>query len=170
MAAFDSKFITPPSTSSGQSPTIIVRDDVLGARAEGEIRSERPNSSPTGRSLGSEAVATLQPGTPSAQAPPSSKAVRVLDPEEIELLMTKGKQLLAAGDVVAARIAFQRAAEAGDGNAAVALGRTYDPTELAKRGVVGMSADVAKARSWYQKAEKFGSPEARGRLDVLAGR
>ena len=170
MAVFDSKFITPPSTSSGQedSPTTIVRDDVLGARAEGEIRSERPNSSPTARSLGSETVATLQPGTPSAQAP--SKAVRVLDPEEIELLMTKGKQLLAAGDVVAARIAFQQAGEAGDGNAAVALGGTYDPTELAKRGVVGMSADVGKARSWYQKAEKFGSPAARGRLDVLAGR
>ena len=172
MAAFDSKFITPPSTSSGQedSPTTIVRDDVLGARAEGEIRSERPNSSPTTRSLGSETVAMLQPGTPSAQASPSSKAVRVLDPAEIELLMKKGEQLLAAGDVVAARVAFQRAAEAGDGNAAVALGGTYDPTELAKRGVVGMSADVAKARSWYQKAEKFGSPAARGRLDVLAGR
>jgi TPR repeat protein len=100
----------------------------------------------------------------------SSTAVRVLDPEEIELLMKKGEQFLAAGDVVTARIAFQRAAEAGDGNATVALGATYDPTELAKLAVVGISADVAKARSWYQKAEKLGSSEARGRLDVLAGR
>jgi hypothetical protein len=173
IAAFDSRFITPPSTSSGQkdSPTIIVRDDVLRARAEGELRSERPNSSPTTRSFGSETVATLQPGTPSVQAPPSSsKALRALDPEKIELLMKKGEQLLAAGDVVAARIAFQRAAEAGDGRAAVALGATYDPTELTKRGVTGMGADISKARSWYQKAEKFGSPEARGRLDALADR
>jgi hypothetical protein len=172
MAAFDSKFISPPSTSSVQedSSTIIVRDDVLGARAEGEIPSERPKSSPTARSFGSETVAMLQPGTPSAQAPPSGKAIRVLDPEEIELLVKKGEQFLAAGDVVAARIAFQRAAEAGDGNAAVVLGATYDPTELAKLGVVGISADVAKARSWYEKAEKFGSPEASRRLDLLASR
>jgi hypothetical protein len=174
MAAFDSKFISPPSTSSVQedSPMIIVRDDVLKARAEGEIpsESERPKSSPTASSFGSETVAMLQPGTPSAQAPPSGKAIRVLDPEEIELLMKKGEQFLAAGDVVAARIALQRAAQAGDGNAAVVLGATYDPTELAKLGVVGISADVAKARSWYEKAEKFGSPEARRRLDLLAGR
>jgi hypothetical protein len=118
IAAFDSRFITPPSTSSGRedSPTIIVRDDVLRARAEGVMRSERPNSSPTTRSFGSETVATLQPGTPSVKAPPpSSKPVRALDPEGIELLMKKWEQLLAAGDVVAARIAFQRAAEAGDG-------------------------------------------------------
>jgi TPR repeat protein len=99
-----------------------------------------------------------------------STAVRVLDPEEIELLMKKGEQFIAAGDVVTARIAFQRAAEAGDANAAIALGATYDPTVLPKLGVVGISADVAKARSWYQKAEKLGSPEGRGRLDVLADR
>ena len=172
MAAFDSRFIMPSSTSSGQegSRTIIVPDDVLRARAEDEMRSERPHSSPTTRSFGSETVAMLQPDPPSAQAAPPSKAVHVLDPEEIALLMKKGEQLLAVGDLVAARIAFQRAAETGDGTAAVALGATYDPTELRKRGVVGMGADVSQARSWYQKAEKFGSPEARGRLDALAGR
>ena len=59
-----------------------------------------------------------------------------------------------------ARIVFLRAAEAGDPNAAVALGATYDPTVLARLGVVGMAADVEKARSWYQKAESLGSPEA----------
>jgi TPR repeat protein len=94
----------------------------------------------------------------------------VLDAEEIEHLIKKGEQFLVAGDVVAARIAFQRAAEAGDGNAAIALGTTYDPTELAKLGVVGMRGDVAKARSWYQKAEELGSGEARARLELLADR
>jgi TPR repeat protein len=94
----------------------------------------------------------------------------VLDPEVIKLLMKQGEQFIAAGDVVAARTIFQRAVEAGDANAAMALGATYDPTVLAKLGVVGMSADVEKARRWYQKAENLGSPDARGRLDVLAGR
>ena len=112
----------------------------------------------------------LQPGTPSAQAQFSSPAVRALDAEQIKLLMKQGEQFIAVGDVVTARTAFQRAAEAGDAKAAVALGATYDPTVLAKLGVVGISADVAKARSWYQKAEKLGSPEAKRRLEALADR
>ena len=117
-----------------------------------------------------ETVAIGQPSATGAQASPSSKTTRVLDPEEIELLMKQGEQFIAAGDVVTARIVFQRAAEAGNANAAMALGATYDPTVLAKLGVVGMSGDVEKARSWYQTAEKLGSPEARRRLDVLADR
>ena len=106
----------------------------------------------------------LQPSTPASSAP-----IRALDAEQIKLLMKQGEQFIAAGDVVTARIAFQRA-EAGDAKAAVALGATYDPTALAKLGVVGFSADVAKARSWYQKAENLGSPDAKRLLEILADR
>jgi TPR repeat protein len=84
--------------------------------------------------------------------------------------MKQGEQFIAVGDIVTARIAFQRAAEAGDANAAVALGATYDPTALAKLGAVGIGADVAKARSWYKRGEKLGSPDATRRLEVLAER
>jgi TPR repeat protein len=97
-------------------------------------------------------------------------AIRMLDPEVIKLLMRQGEQLIATGDVVTARTVFQRAAEAGNADAAIALGATYDPNVLAKLGVVGVSADVGKARSWYQRAETLGSPDARGRLNVLADR
>src|SRR3984893_12059422 len=124
----------------------------------------------TAKSSAGETVAMLQPGTPSAQAPLSSPAVRALDAEQIKLLMKQGEKFIAAGDVFTAPTAFQRAAEAGDAKAAVAVGATYDPTVLAKLGVVGISADVAKARSWYQKAEKLGSPDARQRLELLADR
>jgi len=103
-------------------------------------------------------------------APSSGKANRALDPEEIKLLTKQGEQFAAAGDLVTARILFQRAAEAGDAIAAMALGATYDPNVLAKLGVVGMVADVEKARSWYRKAESFGSPEASRRLNALANR
>jgi TPR repeat protein len=97
-------------------------------------------------------------------------AIRVLDPEAIKLLMRQGEQLIAAGDVVTARTVLQRAAEAGNAGAAMALGATYDPNVLAQLGVVGVSADVETARSWYQKAETLGSSDARGRLDLLADR
>jgi hypothetical protein len=93
-----------------------------------------------------------------AQAAPASKGTRVLDAEEIKLFMKQGEQFMTAGDVVAARTVFQRAAEAGDAYAAMALGATYDPTVLAKLRVVGIGADLEKARSWYQKAKDLGAP------------
>ena len=50
------------------------------------------------------------------------------------------------------------------------MGASYDPIVLAKLGFRGISADVGMARSWYEKAKEFGSPEASRRLEVLANR
>jgi hypothetical protein len=160
----------PSSITQQELPRTMARDDDRGMLAEGEIASQRPGGSQSPRSSKGDTVAMVQPSATGAQAPPSSKTIRVLDPEVIKLLMKQGEQFIAAGDVVTARIVFQRAAEAGNANAAIALGTTYDPNVLAKPGVVGVSADSEKARSWYQKAENLGSPDARGRLDVLADR
>jgi len=159
----------PPAATVQQEPWLTTtRDDDGGTLAQSEIASKLTGPLRPARSSEDEAVAMVQPSAADTQAAPASKGTRVLDPEEIKLFMKQGEQFIAAGDVVTARIVFQRAAEAGDANAAMALGATYDPTVLAKLGVVGMSADVEKARSWYQTAEKLGSPEARRRLDVLA--
>ena len=114
-----------------------------------------------------EPVARLQSAPPAVAAPsPARPPTRTLGSDDIALLIKQGEQFIASGDVVTARIVFLRAAEAGDPNAAVALGATYDPTVLARLGVVGMAADVEKARSWYQKAESLGSPEASRRLEI----
>jgi hypothetical protein len=133
--------------------------------------SQPPQPVQPPRALERETVARLPAAPPAADVPPASKPpVRTLSQDDIVLLIKQGEQFIAAGDVVTARIVFQRAAEAGDPNAAVALGATYDPTVLARLGVVGMGADVEKARSWYQKAESLGSPEAARRLKILANR
>ena len=139
------------------------------ASAPVEMSSERTGISQTTRSSESETTPMLQ-GGPGTQAPSPGKVIRALDPEEIKLLTRQGEQFAAAGDLVTARILLQRAAEAGDATAAIALGATYDPNVLAKLGVVGMNADVEKARSWYRKAENFGSPDASQRLNALANR
>ena len=76
--------------------------------------------------------------------------------------------MIAAGDIAAARIVFQRASEAGDAAATVALAASYDPTALKQLGVVGKHADLKKARSLYEKAESLGSAEATRRLQMLA--
>jgi hypothetical protein len=114
------------------------------------------------------AAATPAAATPAPQPAPVAAPVRTLDPEAIKLLVEQGDQFVAAGDLVTARTVFQRAAEAGDATAAMALAATYDPLMLTKLGVVGVEPNLAKARAWYQRAENLGLPEATRRLSLLA--
>jgi hypothetical protein len=103
-----------------------------------------------------------------AEQPAAVEPTRALDPATIKHLMEQ--QFVAAGDLASARQVFRRAAEAGDAAAALAMGATYDPTVLSGMGVRGFGADIAQARSWYEKAKGFGSPDAPRRLEVLANR
>jgi hypothetical protein len=89
---------------------------------------------------------------------------RHLEASEIASLMKRGKDLMASGDVVAARMVFQLVAEAGEASAAFALAETYDPSVLDKLPTTGVQPDVALARQWYEKAKELGSPAAPGRL------
>ena len=79
-----------------------------------------------------------------------------------------GKASSISGDVAAARLMLQRAAEAGDVHAALALASTFDPNTIQKLGIQGLAADEAMARLWYERAAQFGSPEAPQRLQQLA--
>jgi TPR repeat protein len=97
-------------------------------------------------------------------------ATRSLDAGEVDVLVKQGQQFVAAGDFVTARLVFQRAAEAGNAAAALALGASYDPVVLSRLGVRGVDADVGKARAWYQKAKEYGAPDADRRLSTLANR
>lgn len=159
---------SPSSMGQRELARATAQDGDRATLIRREESSEHPEVLQPPSSFESEPVAMLQPIAPREQAMPSSKASRVLDPEGRELLMKQGQQLIAAGDVATARTVLQRAADAGDADAAMALGGTYDPNVLARLGVVGVSAEAEKARSWYQKAETLGSPDARRRLDLLA--
>lgn len=94
--------------------------------------------------------------------------LRQLEPEEIETMLTRGQTMLENGDIAGARLLLQRAAEAGDQTAAMALAASFDPMVMKDLGVRGVEADVEKARYWYGKASQFGSKEAPKRLESLA--
>jgi len=94
--------------------------------------------------------------------------LRKLEPDEIAILLKRGQALFETGDLAGARLLLQRAAEAGDPVAAMAIASTFDPVVLQDLGVRGLPADVGKARYWYQKAREFGSKEAPKRLESLA--
>jgi hypothetical protein len=111
-------------------------------------------------------IATPVPAVPSNLV--AGSVTPQVDPNEIAFLIERGRGLIAGGDVAAARLALRRAAESRDAEAALMLGSTYDPAVLRELRVFGFAADVELARFWYAKAEEFGMPEAKRRLEVLA--
>lgn len=117
-------------------------------------------------------VASLEPGVAPFGghiAPAKEEStIRHLDPDEIAVLLSRGMDFLKSGDFASARVALQRAAEAGNAEAALALGSTYDPAVLRQLGAVTIAADVAQAREWYEKAVALGSTAAVQRLARLA--
>ena len=91
-----------------------------------------------------------------------------LDNEEMATLIKRGKDLLANGDLAAARLLLRRAAEAGSAEGALMLGTTFDPVALQRLGAIGARPDLAKARQWYQRAAELGSSAASQQLAGLA--
>jgi hypothetical protein len=91
-----------------------------------------------------------------------------IDRAQLDFLVKRGVGLITEGDIAAARLLLQRAAEAHDARAAFALGATYDPIMLTMLQARGVTADARVALDWYKKASDFGSHEASQRLNVLA--
>ena len=111
------------------------------------------------------APATDEPPQPAAQTAP-------LAPDEIATLVKRGKDFLANGDISSARLLLRRAAEAGSPEASLALGSTFDPAVINRLGAIGVRADAATARKWYEKAAALGSNNASQQIANLttAGR
>lgn len=102
--------------------------------------------------------------TPPAPPPPA----RTLDADTLAGLMARAKSLLTVGDIVAARLLLERAANAQDATAAFLLAQTYDPAVLGTSDARRIAADATAARDWYQKAAALGSAEARQHLAQLS--
>jgi hypothetical protein len=104
-----------------------------------------------------------------AVPPPASRlpASQNIDEAAVQDALAQANRLLDKGDIVSARMIYQRAAELGSGSAALALGATYDPNRLWSLGVLGLSGDRERARQWYMRASELGNPEAKARLTAL---
>jgi hypothetical protein len=109
-------------------------------------------------------VAMAPAAAPAAAAAPT---VRRLDPDELAMLMTRAKGLLAVGDIPPARLLLERAADAQEPTAALMLAQTYDPAVLGTQDARNIVPDLEQARSWYQRAVQLGSAEAQRRLSQM---
>jgi hypothetical protein len=115
-------------------------------------------------------LAEAEPADEDNAASRPAIAVPALEPEEIDVLIAQGQKFIADGDIVTARLIFERAARAGNATAALALAAAYDPIMLSKLGVLGVDTDMEKALLWYQRAQTLGSAQAIERLRALAER
>jgi hypothetical protein len=107
-------------------------------------------------------VVAIEPAA--SETPPPARRI---DPGELTALLKRAKGLLAIGDITAARLLLERAADAQEADAALMLAGTYDPQVLGTRDMRSITPDPAMARLWYQKAAQLGSPDARRRLSQI---
>ena len=105
---------------------------------------------------------------PPARRPAPAPELSDEDKVRAERMLAQGAKHLDQGNIGAARMFFQRAAEAGLAAAALRLGATYDPVELGRlEALAGINADRNEARRWYELARDLGAPEAADRLGRL---
>jgi hypothetical protein len=132
-------------------------------------------TAPTGPAQSAPTVGERQPpgsklaqkrGKQTAAAP---QQLAPVEKKRAERLLARGLDYLAAGNVLASRDFFERAAEIGLAAAALRLAATYDPVELPRLKVHSVVADLALARKWYELARDLGAPEAASPLARLSG-
>jgi hypothetical protein len=102
-----------------------------------------------------------------ARNPESKASPSGLSGVEVQALLARGDALVAKGDIASARLFYERAAEAGDGQAALRLGESYDPAFLAQAHLSGVRGDAVAAAHWYQRARELGITEAETLLQTI---
>jgi hypothetical protein len=177
LAALSNLKITLPAGSSGRSEivvTLVAIDGSVLAEAKSTLAvaaAQKPDKGQAQREPGAPAIASIlragvaegaergtappQPGTPPTTPQDRERALR---------LVKKGDEQLGEGNVAAARLFYERAAESGLAQGAMALASTFDGVELARLGVRGIQPDAKEARRWYERARQLGASDAEERL------
>jgi hypothetical protein len=110
-------------------------------------------------------VASLSPpGTPRAASEGEPRAalspMTSQDRERALRFMKKGDEQIEEGNVAAARLFYERAADAGLAEAALALAATFEAGELARLKLRDVQPNPKEARRWYERARQLGSRDA----------
>ncbi|MGY3619858.1 hypothetical protein [Bradyrhizobium sp. USDA 10063] len=125
-----------------------------------------PSAAPPAPTAAPPAPSAAQAAPPAAPPAPVPQARRV-SPDELSALMKRANGLLAIGDIAAARLLLERAADAQEADAALLLARTYDPLVLGTKDARAITPDPAQARIWYRRAAELGSQHAQQRLTQM---
>ncbi len=106
------------------------------------------------------AAAAPFPAAPQASPPGQQNAARRTGPRpEVEDLIREGNKHMREGDILEARQFYQKAVGFGDPEAALAMGRSYDPIYFARIEKKNAEPDAAKAFDWYKRAMDAGASQ-----------
>lgn len=160
--------------AAAPAPTVIAnagpsREDIATAyqhALRGPVATTPLPAAPQAAAPAPEATPQATPPHPAMSTAPLSEAKRI-DAQQLAVLMKRAKDMLALGDIPAARLLLERAAEGKDADAALLLARTYDPAVLGTSDVRNITPEPDQARSWYRTAAQLGSAEAQQRLAQL---
>ena len=183
LAALPALKLTLPAEVAGRSEIVITLLAVDGAvlaearsvlaiaTARTPAKAEKPPDPPPAASI-------LRAGTPLLAVPPvvqpppqaAEKPLPPVDKARALQLVKKGDEQLELGSVETARLFYERAADIGYAQAAMALAGTYDAAELARLQVVGVVPDPKSAKRWYERARDLGAAGAEERLRQIGAK
>jgi hypothetical protein len=143
--------VSPKAASSALQNAVAAPGSSVAAAGPEAAREVSPKAAPS-------AVQSAAPISGSSSAAPEPEAAPRLTAIQIAELLARGDSFLHAGDVVSARLFYERAADAGDWRAAIRMGATFDPAFLDRVGVHAVG-DPIKAQSWYHHSLDLGAPK-----------
>jgi len=115
------------------------------------------------------AASSLRESVESAASLPREPAPAILpeDRDQALRLKQRGDDQLALGLVAPARLLYERAADLGLAEAALALAATYDKTAAAHANLRGIASDPKAAAHWYERARLLAAHEPDRQVQIL---
>lgn len=169
--------VTMPGSASGRLELTLALVSVEGAvLAESKTTLIVGPLQPTTGTPSNATILRAAPAQPAPEARPAAPAIRQappMKPEERDRamrLLKRGQQLLEDASLSEARLLFEKAADLGLAEGALALASTHDEAELARLGIRGAQPDTKEARRWYERAAQLGASEAQQRLQRLGSK
>jgi hypothetical protein len=167
--------VTTPGNAAGnyQLEAQLLKDD-----AQTSISDAVPFSLNVAAAAPSKSAPAQQQPSPSAapsgQKPDNARLALLPDdgplPETdflTQILIRDGNKKMREGDIAGARRLYEQAAQSGNAEAALAMGRSYDPTYFEKLTVKTGKPDPATAFEWYKRALDGGLVTAKVKIDAL---
>ena len=156
-------------THPAPAPTVPVAQQPVppAGASERPIETAKAESAYPAKTTTPAATIAVQSPAPATQEAPAAQKL-------VASLLNSGDEMLRRGDVLSARLYYERAATAGSGQGAINAGKTYDPRFLATIDAPGLKGDTAQALYWYLRAStELNDPDADDlikSLGIVSGR
>ncbi len=127
-----------------------------------------PPPEPQAKAAAQNGVVQTAPSRQASLPGPAFDQPKTASKTEVEDLIREGNKRMKDGDILDARRLYQKAVALGDAEAALAMGRSYDPIYFARIDKKNAEPDAARAFDWYRKAMDGGAAQtAKVRIENL---